>query len=123
MSDYLPKWACEKLEAMGCVSENFMSCHGGDESDYSFKHPIKIIRCWARCNMIGKHTMRFTPYDFVGTSEQAKKNAEILWGTNITPDPFHTIMIWNSSYEYHRHTCIESDNAVEYICSFLKGDE
>lgn len=126
MNDYLPKWACEKLEAMGCVCESGYVWRSDNETP--------ILKVYL--NSFADGTPAFHPWDFVGTSEQARKNAYILWpdkyvcsdcGKKLTEASCSTVtkkhVYTTSALKFHRHACIESDNAVEYICGFLKEGE
>lgn len=95
---YIPRTTCEKLVKMGCVSESgfeyvnslLQDCDGGD-----------LIPA-------------FTPWDFVGTSLQARENARILWVDMSDPYPCSRAF---------RHDCIDSKDAVEFIVRAVEAKE
>lgn len=115
--DFIPKEICEKLMEMGCVSDASFRWCIYEDSDGSDWMPLELYLSddpWLADEIKDprfynyKYTIiyAFTPWDFVGTSELARKNANILWSDMSAPFPCSRTF---------RHDCIDSDDAVRYI--------
>lgn len=74
--EFLDKSTCEKLVKIGCKSE---SAFGYDSTAHIRKLPHDSI-AGSALDLFGPYTTAFTPWDFVGTSKQARENALILCG-------------------------------------------
>lgn len=110
---FIPKSTCEKLEEMGCVSEN-------TDIYWSAQHQNKLIKgSYDWCFEVKLPNIpAFTPWDFVGTSERARENARILWGDMkvvANNGPHYKIYDPHTGFEHNRHACIDSPDAVEFI--------
>lgn len=130
--EFLPKEICLKLLGMGCKSQ----CgFGYDSTGHIRKLPNDSIAGLA-LDEFGPYTTAFTPWDFVGTSKQARENARILWGEESVDSLGTTESQWREevnaghiksgfasgeeSYSYHRHACIDAEDAVKYICDAVE---
>ena len=110
-NQFLPLWVCKKLAEIGCISN---SCHLYLSNDRLSTVVAEgtLADNYFSLNELQNDVQKFqafTPYDFIGTSEQVRKNSEILWGD----------VLGKSAY-VERHACIDSDDAVVYICGFLE---
>lgn len=109
MTKYIPRTTCKKLVRMGCVSESGFfwpvfyegEPHGPYKDKPYFNHSEPVLEA-------------FTPWDFVGTSKQARDNARILWVNMSDPYPCSRTF---------RHDCIDSKDAVEFIVRSVEAKE
>lgn len=113
---FLPKEICEKLIEMGCKNQCFFYWYKDlydypivDKSNYKEEFPEHYIPA-------------FSLEDFVGTHEQAKENAKIIWSgvEAISDDPLDGN---GPKWLLNRHELIDSDDWVEYITNFLNGKQ
>lgn len=119
---FAPRELCEKLEAMGCKSDSAFYYSGN--KDFSEEWIVLPRVCFAREDLPFK-TQAFTQNDFTGATEQARKNAEIVWPDILDPssedaDGNYTEVLEQPSKEL-RHAMIDSDNWVEYLERTMRG--
>jgi len=133
LMEYLPKEICDKLKKMGC--EPSLDIYRGIPKWILYEEYNKYLLCqwvpYPNLRVIDEVDC-FTPWDFIGTSERARKNAEILWpiegfdhsvdylphGSDI--DGYDARFYWCSNHLMHRHAAIDSPDAVAYISKFVK---
>lgn len=137
--EFLPLEICRKLTAIGYKTESgFVWINRLLKITETNEEPIiallqNVIFDWEPNAEI--LCPAFTPWDFIGTSEQARDNARILWGDEIaTPDPKDvdfggisgqlTSMIClvanPGGWKKRREDCINSDDAVAYIVEAIE---
>lgn len=95
---FAPKELCKKLEGMGCKSESdfYYSRYEPQMTEPFYKD--------SRTEHIARLFYAFTIEDFIGTHEQAKENARIVWGLQ-----------WPETYMSCRHDMIDSADWVKYL--------
>ncbi len=108
--EFFTKEICEKFVEKGCKTES-----GFGWSVYI--EPICMKDAVHFVFRTGFEIQAFTPWDFLGTSAQALKNAKIIFEEKtieiLHPDKIKYFE-WKAD-EYHRHAAIDSPDAVAYI--------
>lgn len=122
MSTFLPRDLSEIAQRLGCVSQSGMFYVIGDgwEERTYYKPSFSLEE--------GEHLISaFSFEDFAGTSEQARKNAKIVFGEKIiTGCPVCMGPGYEDPYEfdaffYHVHAMVRSKDWITYIRPFLEG--
>lgn len=101
--EFCPLNLCKKLEALGCKSESEYYCTA--ENVYMTDFELEPMEQEGLLK-IEDEISAFIYQDFIGPSEQSKKNAELVW-----PDDIYEPMDGNTSlhteWEERRHDLIE----------------
>lgn len=124
---FFPKEICDKFLEMGCNPDHELAY---DSTGHVRQLPHNSVCGWA-LDEFGPYIPAFHPWDFIGTSEQARKNAEILWPSDISgvalrvdenvQGYFFTKGL-NAGMKpsvFHRHEAIDFPDAMEYIMRFI----
>jgi hypothetical protein len=115
----------KKLSEMGCVSESKMTW-------LDDRHPLdKSVRIPG----VRKYSLSynyycteppqaFHPWDFIANTEQARKNAEILWGREIElgcPCCGYIGYYENEEWDYRRHQAIDAPDFWQFVNESIEG--
>lgn len=108
---FAPKELCKKLIKMGCKSDHFG--YQNDRLIHYSNGPRELL-------LFGEIIPAFTLEDFVGTHEQAKENAKIVWGDDGKYRMNNPKKEWVLVYDFHRHKIIDSDDWTKYLKETIK---
>lgn len=114
--DFLDKLTCEKLVAMGCKSES--GFYYPSNHEYFIQTPLFHSR-----SIVPEGVPTFTPWDFVQNSEHARINLQNLLGIKkLDPEKcdIEIKKIIEFAINKFRHNCIDSEDAVKYICDAVE---
>lgn len=117
----------KKLAEMGCKSDGWYYVY----SDYDCLEMRPTEGLWRLTQIQGfkdKTIMAFTAYDFLGDSEQARRNCEILWGdqkwrtTDKDGNPQWKNEIENVGpvWKFRRTQMLSSPDHIEFVKGFLR---
>ncbi len=121
---YAPMDLCRTFLALGMVSESGLWIVKTDmEEHIPMLEPecYQEIDCWSEAKHMchDDHYPAFHPWDLVGTSEQAKRNAQAWWGLIPTyEDPCDFCKNesrWLPAWEYHRHAALDAEDVWAYV--------
>ena len=116
---------CKKFVEMGLKSESELDFYWSFDASDPPQRILTGVGKWKEDDIPAFH-----PYDIIANTEQARKNAELLWGKRFYSDvcPFRHCNHYPRDsfypiFEYHRHKVIDqpANKFWEYVKQTMKG--